>query len=268
MPRRRVRPTRLLLLLTVPAWALAGACSEEAGLSEEEQEYSDAFAATLGDDEDGLSVEADEAECMADAVMEELGVEPFEEKDVSPEDIKPGEDGSPGELLGDDAVSQEQAEAIVDVWDEECVDVVAIMAKSAESEFELDPDGEECFVDGLGEGDLAKRLLIPSFTDADGTPEDEDLAALLRVMEECGGDEGSPIVQAIAESLAADGSLTDEQAQCLAQGVVDELGLERMSELFSTGDFGDLDADAQNEVAGALLQAASGCGVSPSDFGG
>ena len=34
----------------------------------------------------------------------------------------------------------------------------------------------------------------------------------------------NPLVDSIAESLAADGSLTEEQAECLAQGVVDEIG--------------------------------------------
>ena len=73
--------------------------------------------------------------------------------------------------------------------------------------------------------------------------------------------------RAIAESLAADGSLTEEQAQCLAEGVVDEIGEDRMGELFATGAFDDLGAEAQDEVTGALLQAAAACDVPLSAFG-
>ena len=48
----------------------------------DEQAYADAFAASLVDDENGFGVEPDEAECMGEAVMTELGVEPFEEAGV------------------------------------------------------------------------------------------------------------------------------------------------------------------------------------------
>ena len=33
---------------------------------------------------------------MAEAVMAELGVEPFEDAGVTPDDIQPGDDASPG----------------------------------------------------------------------------------------------------------------------------------------------------------------------------
>ena len=260
-----VRGRLLVTLLTIPALALV-ACSDEEGLSDEEQEYADAFAITLANDDEGLGVEPDDAECMADALMTELGVEPFEEADVQPDDIEPDDQGSPGELLGDGAVSDDQAKAIVETWDEDCVDVVDVLVESAGSEFDLDPEGKECFAEGLGEGGLATRLLAASFTTSDGTPDEATMTEFLQMMEGCAGDGQSPVVDAMAESLAEDGTFTDEEAQCIAQGVLDIIGTERMSELFASGDFEELGVDAQNEIAGAMLQAAAGCGLSPSDF--
>jgi len=274
-----MRRRSLALLITVAVVTMLAACSDSGdggdgggdggGLSAEEQEYAAAFAATLEDDEDGLSVAADEADCMAEAVMAELGVEPFEEADVAAEDIEPGGDSSsPGELLGDDAVSDEQANAIIDVWEDDCVDLVEVLVESGGAEFDLDDEGKGCFREGLGEDDLAARLLVGTFTTEDGAPDDATVNDLLELLESCGGEDGGPIVSSIAESLAADGNLTPDQAQCLAQGVVDQIGTGRMGELFAAGGFDDLDSAGQSEVTGALLEAASSCDVPLSAFGG
>ena len=163
-----IRTGRLLVL--VGALALLTACADEGGdgddgdagggdLTTEEQAYADAFAATLVDDGSGFGVEPDEGACMGEAVMAELGVEPFEDAGVTPDDIQPGEDASPGAVLGDGAVSQEQAAAITTAWGDDCIDLVAMLVRSAGSETELDPDGEACLTDGLGQDDLAARLL-------------------------------------------------------------------------------------------------------------
>src|SRR5436190_311528 len=97
-----LRTSRLVLLLFA-AVAFVPACADEGGsdddatatteasddLTAEEQEYADAFAVTLTDDTNGLAVKADDADCMATAMMAELGVEPFEDADVTPDDIDP-----------------------------------------------------------------------------------------------------------------------------------------------------------------------------------
>ena len=274
----------LRLLLVVGAFALVSACAsdgsdsgdasgggDEGGddLTGEEQEFADAFAAGLVEDDGGLGVAADEADCMATAVMAELGVEPFEEAEVTADDIESSGDSSPGDLLGDDAVTQDQADAIIAVWGADCVDLVQVMIRSAGSELDLDPEGKACLESGLGEDDLAAALLAGAFTSADGTPAEAAVQDFLALLDECGESTGSnPIVESIASELAADGSLTQEQADCLAQGVVDEIGSERLGELFAAGDFEDIGAEAQNEVTGALLQAAVACDVPVSAFGG
>ena len=270
----------ILRAVLVGLLALVAACADEGdgsarddegaeteALTADEQAYADAFAETLVDDTNGLSVDPDEADCMAEAIMAELGVDPFEEADVAPEDIEPANDSSPGELLGDGAVTQEQARSIIDVWGADCVDLVEVLVASAGSDFGLDEEGADCFADGLAEGGLAEGLLAGSFTNADGTPDQETIDALLRLLDTCGEGTGNTTVGAIAEELAADGSLTQAQAECLAQGIVDQIGVERISELFAAGAFEDLGPDAQSEVTGALLQAADTCDVPLSAFG-
>lgn len=182
--------TRLLLALIV--LVAAAACSDEGGLSDEEQAFADAFSATLQDDEDGLGVPEEDADCMGTAVMEELGAEPFEEAGVTADEIEPGGDKtSPGEILGDDAVSQEQADSIIDVWQADCLDIVDALMESAGSELDLDEEGQDCLEEGLREDELAQRLLAGSFTAADGTPDDESFDAFVELLESCGADTGA-----------------------------------------------------------------------------
>ena len=274
-----LRTGRLLLL--VGALALFPACADEGDgdsadatttsaasddLTAEEQEYADAFAATLADDTNGFAVAADDAACMGDAVMAELGVEPFVAADVEPDDIQPDGESSPGNLLGDGAVTSEQAFAIIDVW-EDCTDLVEMLAESGGSELDLDPEGKECFAAGLAEDDLAAGMLAGSFTSEDGTPDEDTVQAFLALLDECSQGTDNPIVASIAESLAEDGSLTAEQSQCLAEGVVDEIGSDRLGELFATGGFEELPPELQAEVTGALIDAAGACDVPLSAFG-
>jgi len=276
-----IRTGRLLLL--IGALALFPACADEGGdedaddettetseasdeLTPEEQEYADAFAATLADDTNGFAVPADDAACMGDAVMAELGVEPFEAADVEPDDIQADGESAPGELLGDGAVTSEQAFAIIDVW-EDCTDLVEMLAESGGSELDLDPEGKECFAAGLAKDDLAAGMLAGSFTSEDGTPDDDTVQAFLALLDACSQGTENPLVASIAEGLAEDGSLTAEQSQCLAEGVVDEIGSDRLGELFATGGFEELPPELQAEVTGALIHAAGACDVPLSAFG-
>ena len=274
-----LRTGRLLLLIA--AVTLVPACADEGDgdattttdssapsddLTTDEQAYADAFAVTLTDDTNGLAVKPDEADCMATAVMAELGVDPFKEAEVTPDDIDPQGDSSPGELLGDGVVTREQAFSILDEW-EDCVDLVDVLAESAGSEFDLDSAAQACFKEGLGKDDLAAGLLAGSFTSADGSPDDETAQALFHLIDQCTEGAANPFVASIAEELAADGTLTAEQSQCLAEGVVHAIGSDRLGELFATGGFEDLTPQEQAEVTGALVDAAGACDVPVSALG-
>lgn len=274
-----MRPPRLLSAMLAFALLGAAACGDDdeggggddGGLSSEEQAYADAWAVSLSDSEDGLSVSAEDADCMATAIMAELGVEPFEEAEVEPADIESGDD-SPGEMLGAGTVTDEQADAILDRW-EDCVDIAAVLAEAAVGEFELDEEGQQCVADGLREDDLARAGLKPSFTSDETDPPTEVLTAVATLLDECSagsdGEGGGAIVDGIARSLAADGSLTEEQSECVAQAMVDIIGIDRLIELGAGGgDLENLDPEVQQQIGTAVLDAAESCGIPLSELGG
>ena len=179
---------------------------------------------------------------------------------MTPDDIQPGDDASPGELLGDGAVTRTRPTRSSTAWDDDCVDLVDDARALGRQRARPRPRWRgRASPMGSAEDDLAARLLAGSFTSADGTTGRRRPSRTSSPSStSCGDGEANPIVAAIAESLAADGSLTEEQAAVPRQGVIDEIGADRMGELFATGGFDDLGAEAQDEVTGALLQAAGG----------
>lgn len=183
----RTVPASRLLIAFVCVTSLV-ACGGDDGLSAEEQEFADAFADSLQDDENGLSASAEEAECMGEAIMAELGTDPFDEEKVSADDITRADDAnSPGELLGEGVIGDDQANAIIDVWEEDCVDLDELLAASARNDLDLDDEGEACIADGLAEDALGKEALAASFTSGDDTPDEETLTALFELVESCSG---------------------------------------------------------------------------------
>jgi len=282
MPRPTPRAClSLLLVLALGASACGDDGDGEGGgeaprapeLTAAEQELADAWAQSLTESEDGFAVDEADADCMGAAIMAEVGVEPFEEAEVTASDIEAGDD-SPGELLGAGTIEDEQAEAILDAW-EDCTDIAAALALAAVGDFDLDEEGQQCVADGLREDGLARKGLKPAFTEESDEPPAEVLTALVALIDDCSGGSGdgggsnSVIVDGIASELAADGRLTEEQARCIAQEMVDTIGLDRLIELGAGGnELDNADPEVQQEVAGAVLEAAGTCEVPLNQLGG
>ena len=280
--------TKRLLALLVALTLSAAGCGDDGGdaggdgggdgdeapeeeHTAEEQALADAWASTLQDDDDGFGLGREDAQCMADALMVELGAAPFEDAGVTPDDIDPDDDesNSPGEVLGDGVVSEAQAEAVLDAWQDDCIDLAEMMAASAAPEFDLDDEGEACVADAFAdEEDLVRAALLPSFTQADDTPDEDTITELFAVVDECSGGGGSDaIMESIVSSLMEDGTFTEEQARCLGAAVVEELGMDRLMELGAGGSFEDAPPEAQQQVVSAMLEAARACDVPLSAFG-
>ena len=263
------RTLLLLLALAAPAALLAACGDDDDSGGGDEDAYRAAWVTNLTDSEDGLQVEREDAECMAQALVDELGTEAFVDADVTPEEVAEGD--SPGELLGDGVIPEEDARAVLDGWDD-CTDVGRLLAEGAQEDFGLDADGVTCLAEGLDERGIAADLLVVSFTSSgEGGPEDETvLRDFTLLVDECsaGDGEGGALVDAFASSLVSDGNITEEQAQCLAQHTVDTIGRERLLELsLEDGEFSDAPADVQGEVTQALIAAAVECDVPVSAFG-
>ena len=110
---------------------------------------------------------------------------------------------------------------------EELVDLVA-------GQSDLDADARDCIAEGLEDENLVREGFKASLTSDDSEPPDEVVTQLISLMGTCGGDaegEGGLIVDGIAEQLAGSGALDADQSQCVAQAMVDAIGVERLIEL-------------------------------------
>jgi hypothetical protein len=267
-------PSRLIAVLLAGCLFALGSCGDDdgdEGLSDEEQAYADAWAATLADgDQDDVRFSDEEAACMGDAVMAELGVEPFEEAGVEADEINADgeDDDSPGEVLGDGVVTDAQADAVLDVWDG-CADLPAALTASIATEVDLDDEAQECVADGIEERGLAREGYTASFTTDEDEPPEEVLQELFALVDDCGSSAGTDaLAESIAETLAADGSLTDEQAACIAREVVADVGRDRLLEVGGTGSFEEAPPEVQAEIGQAVSRAAGACDVPLSAFEG
>lgn len=243
----------------------AAACGGDDGgsaLSDEEQTYADALATELTDATDGFGVTDDEAACMAESAMGVLGVKPFKDADVSPKDIEDSD--SPGELLGEGTVSDKDASAIAEEWGD-CADLPTAFAAAGADEFNLDADGVSCLEDGLRDNDILANVIAATFTSEGGEPDGETLRELVGLVSECSageGGEGGLLVESIADSLVEGAGLSQEDATCIGQYAVDTVGADRLVELTANGgDFETAPPEVQNELAAAIVAAATECNV-------
>lgn len=252
----RVVTTAIVSVLLLTA---CGGGDDGGALSEEEQRFATAFARDLADADDGLAVDSEGGQCIGEAIMRELGTDPFHEAKVTPQDLSGSE--SPGELLGKGRVSDDQADAIADAWND-CVDLPAVFASEGADQFGLDEAGVRCFEDQLRSSGVLDGYLTVSFTSDDPADGREVLNEIVGLVQECTASDdgqGGVLVDSIAASLAQDGTLDVEQATCVAQHLVDDLGADKLS-----AGVDEEDPAVQEEFAQALLDAADDCGVDPS----
>ncbi|MDQ2651143.1 MAG: hypothetical protein M3Z03_16515 [Actinomycetota bacterium] len=274
----RSHRSRFIALLSVAALGLV-ACGGDDGGSDDastdgaeltalERQYADVIAAEFADDSDpdDLAVSADEAECMAVAMMSNLGADVFKENGVEPEDF--GDDEGPGELLGAGVISEDDASAVVDEW-LDCADLTGQLAAQMNEDFELDAGGLECLEREMEDSGFVHETLVLTFTSDEEEPPASFIGQVTSLLETCSAesDGPNPVVRSMAESLEGSG-LSAEAANCLAQRLLDEIGLEGMVELSEAGDFSDQSAEIQAEFGQVMVAAAAACDVPLSDLAG
>ena len=76
------------------------------------------------------------------------------------------------------------------------------------------------------------------------------------------------IRDAIAASFSAGGAVTEEQAQCLAQSIVDSMGLRALNDVGAGADFSNASPEVQQQLVEAVSDAAAACDVPVSQLGG
>ena len=137
----------------------------------------------LRDEEEGLPVDAAEAECMAAALMAEIGTEPFDDAEVAPDDIDPEDDRRRAARHRGVTTSRRTRSSTAG----RSASTGGGHQRVGTEEFDLGEDGASCIADGLEEDDLLRDLLRPVVTEDSDDPDEATLTALLELVETCGG---------------------------------------------------------------------------------
>jgi hypothetical protein len=172
-------------------------------LDGDEKAAAERVAASIENDPEAPDVTPEQAECVGVRVVEAIGVERVEEIDWESDEVRLPEDDARG-----------VAQAMVD-----CVDVRPLMVEGMTQDGDLTAEQAACLGDDLSDDELVE-LLTSAFVDGSEDVEIdpalyEPLAdAMLNCM-----DFGALLV----EEFTAAGDLSAESAQCLADGISDDL---------------------------------------------
>ncbi|MGH9084699.1 MAG: hypothetical protein ACRDYW_04550 [Acidimicrobiales bacterium] len=265
-PASRVLPPVAVFGLCGAVLACSGGGDRE--LSDAEAVYAAAFAEDFANSGYGIVVDDDEARCMSDAIMAEVGVEPFEDAEVGPDEL----DGAAGrELLSGGAISAAQARDIYATWDD-CADMPRAFAAGAGKQFDADDEAVACLEEGLRDDDALEQYVVESFTGGvEPDPAAPGVSAILELISECtarGSGTSGAIVSSIERSLIESGRLTEEQAHCVAESVVDDVGAEALLQGGVSESFESASPQLDAQVVQAMTDAAEACDVPLAQLGG
>jgi hypothetical protein len=253
---------RLLVLISVVlAVGLLASCgSSEKKVSAKAKPYAAAYAKQFSDKEKGVGLTKKQGTCVGDAIMKVLGAEPFTKAKVKPSEI--GGTQTTGQLLGKYAPSDKDAEEIADGW-QECVDLPKLLATQLAPQFKLSTKARTCLQDDMDKGDLAKRQIEASFTKPSKTESAKVITDLYELVQSCTAvkGKGGYFVDSMTASLTSSGKVTADQAKCVAQSVVDELGTKKLAEISVTGAQGSASTSLQNAFATAVQKAGKACNI-------
>ncbi|HEX6247750.1 MAG TPA: hypothetical protein VFZ64_07770 [Nocardioidaceae bacterium] len=147
---------RSLLSVAAACALLLSACSGDG----EEAEAKEAIAVHLMDQQEDaqmLALEQDEADCIADGMVDGIGVDQLKEYGFL------NEDGSVNKESETPEMSQGDAEVMVDSMFD-CTDVMATMKEEMSSTLGQQPaETQKCFEDALTE-DVVRGVLVATFT--------------------------------------------------------------------------------------------------------
>ena len=170
--RRTMGAVVLVAVLAV----VGSACGDDddAGGSDQRQEYVDAFEAGAEEDS-GLS--AQERTCVAESFVDGYGPAEIDEAGVTPDDIRDAD--GPAELGLE--FSDEQKDAFYSQLTD-CMDVRSLMLDALSEEADSPDEVRACLEDNLDD-DLIRDFLVTGFTEGDaGFEDDPDLEGRLNAV--------------------------------------------------------------------------------------
>lgn len=218
------------ILVIVAAGLLLGACGDsgdddttagdEGG---EAEEYADALAADMTEEEDGPPLDETQANCFAAGLVDLVGVDALSEAGISPADFAAADSFSDLDVDLPDDASAAVADTLVECELVEALEGVITDSFNEEAGIALTPEAAECLADELDEQAVAEAFAV-SFVEGSG----EQLQALIGSSVGACPDVASEI---LLSQLPA--GLTPEAEACVRSFVADNA--EAVGEAFSAG---------------------------------
>lgn len=173
------------------------------------QEYVDAMVeGATADNVSGFS--ADELRCMAESVVDEVGVAALQGAGITPDVVR-----TQGDINTSGVVTQAQAEAIADTV-ADCIDFSrAVSDAMAGSDVKFTQEQANCIGDKIGASDFIRESFVQNFMGSTTPPSQQAADALGTEVVGC-----IDFGQLIADALATSGIQLDAPAiACIADGM-------------------------------------------------
>ncbi|MGH9084700.1 MAG: hypothetical protein ACRDYW_04555 [Acidimicrobiales bacterium] len=172
---------RKLLSVLVSGLFLVAACGDDDGggdLSDADQEYVDAAMATY-DEEEAAPLTEDDARCIVESMVGQLGTDRLEELGVTPESFGSDDESFP------EGLSEDEANGVVDGF-ESCADMSQLILDGIAEDESISQEAKDCLADAFDE-DTVRRLFVTMLTQGeDALQDDPELTSeLLSVFSEC-----------------------------------------------------------------------------------
>lgn len=219
--------------MILAAGLLLGACADEGedslSTTEEDgggesEEYVDAVAASLREDEEGPTLDEEQAACLATGMVDVIGVDALREAGISPQELADAESFTDLDVEVADDATERMTDTFVDC---ELVELLeGVMTDSFVEEFGADvtPDATACLADGMDDQAVAEAFAA-GFVEGS----EEQIAALV------GSSVGAcPEVASLIILSEAPGELSPEGEACVRDFV--EANPELVSEAFASAE--------------------------------
>jgi hypothetical protein len=223
------------ILMILAAGLMLGACADEGDDTRstteqdeggESEEYIEATAAALREDEEGPTLDEEQATCLATGMVDLVGVDALREAGISPEELTDAESFADLDVEVPDDATERMTDTFVDC---ELVELLeGVMTDSFVEEFGADvrPDATACLADRMDDQAVAEAFAA-SFVGGSGSQ--EQIAAVV------GSSVGAcPEVASLIILSEAPDDLSPDAEACVRDFV--EANPELVSDAFASGE--------------------------------
>ena len=233
---------RILACVAALSFVLAACGGDDGGSDPAAEPYIEAAAASIqADNEGGFAVDDETATCIARAVVDSLGVEAFEEAEVTPEDVEAAEEFSELGIEVDEEMVASIGEKLGG-----CPLADVLLAGMTSQLGDLSDEDAECLASNMDNAEIGESMAQGILGEQDGQ---EAAAPIFEAMGECPNALGAVILQSIEDNT---GSPVDEETAACIQDYVAENSDAVVDLMTGTGDEAAFEADLESTCGASL----------------